>query len=82
MKPYYSLKLYPYYVNPTFVSQMADDWTTTYCINKDGFPRVLYAATVRLCIPERLEYMGREFVEHGTESCEVTNHIGIGLNWP
>ena len=73
MKPYYSLKLYP---NPTFVSQMADDWTTTYCINEDGFPRVLYAATVRLGIPERPEYVGREFMEHGTESCEVTIHIG------
>ena len=55
---------------------MADDWTTTYCINEDGFPRVLYAATVRLGIPERPEYVGREFVEHGTESCEVTIHIG------
>ena len=76
MKPYYSLKLYPYYANPTFVSQMADDWTTTYCINEDGFPKVLYAATVRLGIPERPEYVGREFMEHGTESCEVTVHIG------
>ena len=55
---------------------MADDWTTTYCINEDGFPRVLYAATVRLGIPERPEYVGREFMEHGTESCEVTIHIG------
>ena len=55
---------------------MADDWTTTYCINEDGFPRVLYAATVRLGIPERPEYVGREFMKHGTESCEVTIHIG------
>jgi len=70
------LKLYPCYANPTVENQMADDWTTTYCINEDGFPRVLYAATVRLGIPERPEYVGREFVEHGTESCEVTIHIG------
>ena len=70
------LKLYRCYANPTLVNQMADDWTTTYCINEDGFPRVLYAATVRLGIPERLEYVGREFMEHGTESCEVTIHIG------
>jgi hypothetical protein len=54
---------------------MADDWTTTYCINEDGFPKVLYAATLRLGIPERPEYVGREFMEHGTESCEVTVHI-------
>ena len=70
------LKLYPCYANPTLENQMADDWTTTYCINEDGFPRVLYAATVRLGIPERPYYVGREFVEHGTESCEVTIHIG------
>ena len=70
------LKLYPCYANPTLENQMADDWTTTYCINEDGFPRVLYAATVRLGIPERPEYVGREFMEHGTESCEVTIHIG------
>ena len=55
---------------------MADDWTTTYCINEDGFPRVLYAAMVRLGIPEHPEYVGSEFMEHGTESCEVTIHIG------
>jgi hypothetical protein len=55
---------------------MANDWITTYCINEDGFPKVLYAATVRLGIPERPEYMSREFTEHGTESCEVTVHIG------
>jgi hypothetical protein len=45
---------------------MADDWTPTYCINdcinEDGFPRVLYAAMVRLGIPERPEYMGRKFM--------------------
>ena len=70
------LKLYHCYANPTLVNQMADDWTTTYCINEDGFPKVLYAATVRLGIPECPEYVGREFMEHGTESCEVTVHIG------
>jgi uncharacterized coiled-coil protein SlyX len=37
---------------------------------------VLYVATVCLGIPERPEYMSREFTEHGTESCEVTVHIG------
>ena len=37
---------------------------------------MLYAAIVRLGIPERLEYVSREFTEHGTKSCEVTVHIG------
>jgi hypothetical protein len=55
---------------------MANDWITTYCINEDGFPKVLYAVTVQLGIPERPEYVGREFTEHGTESCEVTINIG------
>ena len=35
------LKLYRCFSNPTLVNQMADDWTTTYCINEDGFPKVL-----------------------------------------
>jgi hypothetical protein len=36
---------------------------------------VLYAATVRLGILDRPEYVGREYVEEGTEYCEVTMHI-------
>jgi hypothetical protein len=36
---------------------------------------VLYAATVQLCILDRPEYVGREYVEEGTEYCEVTVHI-------
>jgi hypothetical protein len=37
---------------------------------------VLYAATVQLGILDRPEYVGREYVEEGTEYCEVTVHIG------
>jgi hypothetical protein len=55
---------------------MANDWTTTYCTQEEGFPKVLYAATVRLGIPDHLEYVGQEYVEEGTEYCEVTVHIG------
>jgi hypothetical protein len=54
---------------------MANDWTTTYCTQEEGFPKVLYATTVRLGIPDRPEYIGREYVEEGTEYCEVTVHI-------
>jgi hypothetical protein len=68
-------KQYPCYANFILVSQMVDDWTTIYCINEYGSPKVLYAATVRLGIPEHPEYAKREFMEHGTESCEVTVHI-------
>jgi hypothetical protein len=37
---------------------------------------VLYAATVRLGILDRLKYVGQEYVEEGMEYCEVTVHIG------
>ena len=37
---------------------------------------MLYAATARLGIMEHLEYDYYEFEERGTESCEVTVHIG------
>jgi hypothetical protein len=55
---------------------MANDWTTTYCTQEEGFSKVLYAATVRLGILDRPEYVSREYVEEGTEYCEVTIHIG------
>jgi hypothetical protein len=54
---------------------MANDWTTTYYTQEEGFPKVLYAATVRLGIPDHSEYVGREYMEEGTEYCEVTVHI-------
>jgi hypothetical protein len=55
---------------------MASDWTTTHCIQEEGFSQVLYAATVQLGILDRSKYVGREYVEDGTEYCEVTVHIG------
>src|ERR1041384_8158629 len=55
---------------------MAADWITTRCTQEDGFPKVLYAATIRLGIPDRPEYVGREYIEHGTERCEVTVSLG------
>jgi hypothetical protein len=55
---------------------MASDWTTTRCIQEEGFPQVLYAATVRLGISDCPEYMGHEYVEDDIEYCEVTVCIG------
>jgi hypothetical protein len=49
---------------------------TSFCQNKDGFPKLLRACTVRLEIRSQPEYDGREFVEHGTEKCVVTVYIG------
>jgi hypothetical protein len=59
-----------------FLSHMVNDWTTTYCTQEEGFPKVIYVITVRLGIPDRPEYVGREYVEECTEYCEVTVHIG------
>jgi hypothetical protein len=61
---------------------MASDWTTTCCIQEEDFPQVLYATTARLCISDRPEYVGREYVEDGTEYCEVTVHIGASGRFP
>jgi hypothetical protein len=55
---------------------MANDWTTTYCTQEEGFSKVLYTATVRHGISDHPEYAGREYVEEGTEYNEVTMHIG------
>jgi hypothetical protein len=54
---------------------MTSDWTTTRCIQEEGFPQVLYAATARLDILDCPEYVGREYVEDGTEYCEAMVHI-------
>jgi hypothetical protein len=61
---------------------MAGDWVTTYCLEEDGFPKVLYATTVRLCIMDRPEYVGREYMERGTEACQVSVHIDASGKFP
>jgi hypothetical protein len=55
---------------------MTNDWTPTYCTQEEGFPKILYVATVRLGISDHPEYVGHEYVDEGTEYCEVTVHIG------
>jgi hypothetical protein len=55
---------------------MVNDWSTTYYTHEEGFPKVLYATTVRLGILDRLKYVGLEYVEKGTEYCKVTVNIG------
>jgi hypothetical protein len=65
-----------------FLSQMANDWITTHCIQEEGFPKVLYATTARLGVSDRSEYVGHEYVEDSTEYCEVTVHIGANDRIP
>jgi hypothetical protein len=61
---------------PYFLSQMANDRTTTYCIQEEGFPKVIYVATAQQGVPDHPEYVGREYAEEGMEYCEVIVHIG------
>ena len=62
---------------------MADEgWTTSYCLNKDGFPKLLYATMVRLGILDHLEYVGREYEEYGTKRCEVIIYVGASRDFP
>jgi hypothetical protein len=43
---------------------------------------VLYAATARLCISDRPECVGHEYMEDSTEHCEVTVHIDASGRFP
>jgi hypothetical protein len=43
---------------------------------------VLYAATTRLGVSDRPEYMGHEYVEDGMKHYEVTVHIGASGKFP
>ena len=62
---------------------MAEEgWITSYCVNKEGFPNLLYTTMVRLGILEHPEYIGREYEECGTERCEVTIYIGANKDFP
>ena len=62
---------------------MAEEgWTTSYCLNKEGFPKLLYATMLRLQIWEHPEYVGREYEEYGTKRCEVTIYIGASKDFP
>ena len=54
---------------------MAGDWVSSYCLNVEGFPRILHATLQKLGVKDRPEYEGCEYEEHGTERCEVTVYI-------
>jgi hypothetical protein len=57
-------------------------WISSYCIQTEGFPKLLYTTMQSLGIRERPEYEGREYEEHGTERCEVTIYIGKSEDYP
>jgi len=57
-------------------------WVTSHCLNKEGFPKLLYSTMARLGILDHPEYMGREYEEYGTERCEVTIYIRASKDFP
>lgn len=58
-----------------------ENWVNTYCLNEEGFPKLLYAA-LDSWNQARPEYEGREFEEYGTERCHMTIRIGTGDQFP
>ena len=54
---------------------MAGAWVSTYCLNVEGFPRILHATLQKLEVRDHPKYEGREYEKHVTERCEVTVYI-------
>ena len=61
---------------------MAGAWDSSYCLNVEGFPRILHATLQKLRVKYRPEYEGREYQKHGTDRCEVTIYIGKSQEFP
>ena len=57
-------------------------WTSSYCMNVEGFPKLLYATMQRFGIKDRPKYKGKEYEEHGTERCEVAIYVGKSEDFP
>ena len=61
---------------------MVGAWVSSYCLNTEGFPKILYATLQKLGVKDRPEYEGREYEKHGTEWREVTIYIGKSEEFP
>jgi hypothetical protein len=61
---------------------MAGVWVSSYCLNTEGFPKILYATLQNLGVREHPEYEGREYMKHSTERCKVTVYIGKSEEFP
>ena len=62
--------------------EMAGDWVSSYCLNVEGFPRILHATLQKLWVKYRPEHEYREYEKHGTERCEVTIYIRKSEEFP
>ena len=61
---------------------MAGAWVSSYYLNTEGFPKILYATLQKLRVKDCPEYEGREYEKLGTERCEVTVYIGKSDEFP
>jgi hypothetical protein len=61
---------------------MTGVWVSSYCLNTEGFPKILYATLQKLEVKDRPEYEGHEYMKHGTERCQVTVYIGKSEEFP
>ena len=61
---------------------MVEAWVSSYCLNIEGFPRILHATLQKLGVKDRPEYEGREYEKHGTNRCEVTVYIEKSEEFP
>ena len=61
---------------------MAGAWVSSYCLNVEGFPRILHATLQKLGVKDRLEYEGHEYEKHDTDWCEVTVYIRKSEEFP
>ena len=61
---------------------MAGAWVSSYCLNIEGFPRILHATLQKLGVKDCPDYEGCEFEKQGTERCEVTIYIGKSEEFP
>jgi len=61
---------------------MAGAWVSSYCLNTEGFPKILYATLQKLRVKDHPEYEGREYKKYGTERCEVTIYIRKSEEFP
>ena len=53
---------------------MAGAWVSSYCLNVEGFTRILHVTLEKLRVKDRPEYEDHEYEKHGTEWCEVPRH--------
>ena len=61
---------------------MAGAWVSSYCLNIEGFPRILHATLQKLEVKDRPKYEGCEYEKHGTELCEVIVYIRKSEEFP